>query len=147
MQQQPKKSPAQKEAERAAEERKAQDEWVTEELIKQVSMALSPGVTATVTQVQSAFAMMSYIAFKKQVTDPSFQEIMDLIFEGVAQIEGIKAEMRILRAYDLPLTETHKNTLLAAAQLSESAVNDVREKLYEKLQLVRQCKQPGVTVH
>ena len=110
-------------------------------------MALQPGMTMPTAAIQSAFGMMAYLAFKKGVKDEAYQEIMDLVLEGVAHIEGIKAEFRVLTALKPDLPEEKVAALVAATELSEKAINHSRRQLYEKLELLRQCKQPGVTIH
>jgi hypothetical protein len=133
------------------DEQKKEDEYVESQIDISIDQMLAhvlhPAMTATGQDLAAAFTMLIALAQRKGATGEAFLGILDDCIAGLSLIEGLKSEMRLLKSLNLPLSDENKDALLTAAQLSSKSIQSARAGLYEKFQLLRQCKQPGVTVH
>lgn len=132
-------------------EQKREDDYVSQQLDLAIDNMLqhvmNPVITVDTASIAQGMAMLVALAHKKGVTQEFFMGVLDDAVAGLSTIEGLKSEMRLLKALNLPLTEQNKDALMAAAQFSAKQVQAARAGMYEKFKLLRQCKPDGVTPH
>jgi hypothetical protein len=114
-------------------------------MTKVLEQALDPNFGVTPGQLCDLCEMYLALMHLKRVTNEFWMEHMQRATVMMALAKGIESEARLLNVAGIP--PEAKATLKGAVELSMKEINELRGKLLDDVELLKQLPLPGTPVH